>query len=356
MADSFQDKTENATPKQLSEARSKGNVPKSAEFNSIFILFTGLMTLYMLSGQFFLKITHGFRIFYQEIATFEMSRNGFHYYISLGADAVMGLIAPLVVIIALVGIGVNVAQTGFLFTTKPLVPDFKKLNPIAGFKKFVSLKSLVELLKSIFKVVIVAAIAYFTLKGEQERLLLLVYQDVSEILKFTGQVVFQIGIRTVSALLILAIFDLYYQRWQYKKDLKMTKQQVKDEQKQAEGDPLVKGHIRSLRLKRARERMMQSVAEADVVITNPTELAIALKYDIESTNAPVVLAKGARLLAAKIKKIAKENDIPIYENKPLAQSLFKICEIGKEIPFELFHAVAEVFAYVYQMKNKNGHQ
>ena len=178
------------------------------------------------------------------------------------------------------------------------------------------------------------------------------HASIGKILFFISNMLFQIAIRTTGALFFLALADLLYQRWQYKKDLKMTKQEVKDEMKQAEGDPQVKSHIRSLQLSRARERMMQKVAEADVVITNPTRLAVALKYDLENMDAPVVLAKGARLIAQRIRQLALEHDIPIVENKPLAQSLFKMCEVGREIPFELFHAVAEVFAYVYHLKNK----
>jgi flagellar biosynthetic protein FlhB len=349
---SFQDKTEQATPKRLADARKEGNVAKSMEFNSVLILLFGLMTLYFFSGSLFGKLHHGFRIFYQEFGHATITQNTIQYYLILGIKSFVTIVAPVVVVLTIVGIGSNVAQIGLLLTLKPITPDLNKINPLPGFKRFVSLKSFAELAKGILKLTILGIISYQTIKGHQDEYLLLMHQDVQTILFFIVRVMFQIAMRATVALFILAVMDLLYQRWQYKKDLKMTKQEVKDEQKQAEGDPLVKGQIRSLQLARARERMMEKVPQADVVVTNPTRLAVALKYNPEDMGAPVVLAKGARLIAQRIKEIAIQNDIPIYENKPLAQSLFKMCEIGKEIPFELFHAVAEVFAYVYQMKKK----
>ncbi|MCH6559808.1 flagellar biosynthesis protein FlhB [candidate division KSB1 bacterium] len=351
--ESFQEKTEDATPRRLQEARKEGNVAKSAEFNSVFILLFGLITLSFLGSQIFQQLISGFKIFYREIANMEITYGSIHYYFKLGFKSFFKLIAPLLGVLALVGIGVNLVQVGFLFTLKPLVPNFKKLNPLTGFKKFVSPKSFVELVKGILKLLIVGLIAYWTIMSQKERYLYLIYADVGEIVLFIASIVFQVAIRTIGALVVLALLDLFYQKWQYKKDMRMTKEQVKEEQKQAEGDPLVKSQIKSLQQSRSRERMMGAVAEADVVITNPARLAVALKYDLEEMTAPMILAKGARRLAKRIREIAQEHDIPIVENKPLAQSLYKIGEVGKEIPYDLFHAVAEVFAYVFQMKKRN---
>jgi len=328
-------------------------VAKSAEFNSGCILLFGLLTLSFLGNQIFQQLVSGFKIFYREIANVVITHGSIHYYFKLGIKSFFTLIAPLLGVLALVGIGVNLVQVGFLFTLKPLVPNFKKLNPLTGFKKFVSPKSFVELVKGILKLLIVGLIAYWTIMSQKERYLYLIYADVGEIVLFIASIVFLVAIRTVGALVVLALLDLFYQKWQYKKDMRMTKEQVKDEQKQAEGDPLVKSQIKSLQQSRSRERMMGAVVEADVVITNPARLAVALKYDLEEMPAPMVLAKGARRLAKRIREIAQEHDIPIVENKPLAQSLYKIGEVGKEIPYELFHVVAEVFAYVFQMKNRN---
>lgn len=350
--DSFQEKTEQATPKRLEESRGKGSVPKSIEFNSAFVLFFALLTLYFFSTSIVGKLGQGFKVFYQEIGTLDLNMGSFQYYTRLGVNGFLGLLGPFLGIMMIVGIGVNVSQFGFLFSIKALKPDFKRVNPIAGFKKFFSLRSLIELAKGILKLLIVSAVAYWTIMEQKDRYLFLVNDEVGEIMQFLGAVTFQIFLRTTIALLGLAIVDLLYQRWQYKKDMMMTKQEVKEEQKQAEGDPLVKSTIRSLQQSRSRNRMMDSVPDADVVVTNPTQFAVALKYEGESMSAPVVLAKGARLLAQKIREIAEENEIPIVENKPLAQSLYKTCEVGKEVSAELFHAVAEVLAHVYQMKGR----
>ncbi|RMF69094.1 MAG: flagellar biosynthesis protein FlhB [Calditrichaeota bacterium] len=351
--DSFQEKTEQPTSKRLSEAREKGNVPKSAEFNSVFILLTGILTLYFMSGMFLDKLIYGFKVFYREVGNISINSSSIQYYLAVGGKASLLLFAPMLGLLAVIAIAVNLAQTGPLFSMKILTPDFGRLNPIKGVKKFFSLRALVDLVKNLLKVAIISVVAYNTIIKYREEYLLTINESVPEIVAFIGLMMFRVAIRTAVVLFFLAILDLIYQRWQHRKDLMMTKQEVQEERKQQEGSQQVKSAMRSLQLSRARERMMQRVAQADVVITNPTELAIALKYDPEEMNAPVVLAKGARLLAQRIRELARENGIPIYENKPLARSLYKLAEVGKEIPIELFHAVAEVFAYVYRLKNKH---
>ncbi|MFQ5677488.1 MAG: flagellar biosynthesis protein FlhB, partial [bacterium] len=212
---SFQEKTEEATPKRLTEARESGNVPKSVEFNSVFILMFGMMTLSFLGSHILHQLSSGFKIFYHEAASMEINVSSIQYYLRLGLKSFFSLLAPILGVLTLVGVGVNLAQVGFLFTLKPLVPDLKKLNPLAGFKKFVSPKSLVELLKGILKLIIVGLIAYSTIMAEEDRYLLLINAHIAEIISFIGSIVFQVAIRTTAALLVLAILDLYYQRWQY---------------------------------------------------------------------------------------------------------------------------------------------
>ncbi|RMD93827.1 MAG: flagellar biosynthesis protein FlhB [Calditrichaeota bacterium] len=353
MADSFQDKTEQATPKRLQKARESGNVPKSAELNSVFILFFGIIVLYFLSGKILTNLILFFKSFYLNVGSVSVQSESIKLIFNSFLKNLLTVTLPLILVIAVVGISSNLLQVGFLFTTKPLTPDLNKINPLAGFKRMFSLKSFVELSKGIFKVAIVGLIAYWTIIHHKQSFVLLANESVAQILNFSSSLVFRLVLNTSMALLVLAILDFMYQKWQYKKDLMMTKQEVKEEQKETEGDPLIKSTIRSLQRARARERMMQNAAEADVVVTNPTELAVALKYDPEVMQAPTVVAKGARLLAQRIKEIARQNDIPIYENKPLARSLFKMCEVGEQIPFELYHAVAEVLAYVYQLRHKN---
>lgn len=349
--ESFQEKTEQPTARRLQETREKGQVAKSAELNSAFILLTGITLLYFSGAGMFNQLLDQFKIVYQDLNGVSREAGSVQYLLSAGLKPFLAIVAPLLIVLTVIAIGSNVAQFGFLFTVEPLIPRFDKLNPLAGLKRLISPRALVELLKGLFKLLIVGGVAYWTLMQQQDRFLLLMDESVGEILRFTGAVMYQLTIRISGALLALALIDFGYQKWQYKKDLMMTKEEVKEEAKQTEGDPLVKSAIRSLQMTRARQRMMSSVAQADVVVTNPTHLAVAMKYDVEKMNAPVILAKGARLLAARIREVAQQHGIPIVENKPLAQSLYKIGQIGKEIPVELFHAVAEVFAYVYQLRN-----
>ena len=229
-------------------------------------------------------------------------------------------------------------------------PKLNKLNPISGMKKFVSLKALVELVKSIFKVLLVGGIAYGVIRTETVKFPGLMQQEVGDILIFIGKLSFKVFFFVCLALIILAVLDYIYQRWQYEEDLKMTKQQVKDERKQQEGDPKVKSRIRKVQLEMASRRMMEAVPEADVVITNPVHLAVALQFDAAKMIAPVVVAKGAGHLAERIKEIARNHQVPIVEDKPLAQALHKMVEIGEYIPVELYRTVAEVLAYVYRLK------
>jgi flagellar biosynthetic protein FlhB len=349
--DSFQEKTEQPSARRLQETREKGQVAKSAELNSALILLTSIMMLYFTGGAMLNQMMDQFKIVYNDLNEIGRETTSVQYLMTAGLKPFLAILAPLLIVITVVAIGANVAQFGFLFSLEPLVPKFDKLNPLAGIKRMFSPRAFVEVLKGILKLVIVGGISYWTLLQQKDRYLLLLNDGVGEILRFTGAVVYQLTVRISGALLVLALADFLYQKWQYKKDLMMTKEELKEEAKQMEGDPLVKTAIRSLQLTRARQRMMGSVPQADVVITNPTHIAVAMKYDVEKMNAPVILAKGARLLAARIREIAQKNGIPIIENKPLARSLYKIGEIGKEIPAELFQAVAEVFAYVYQMRH-----
>ncbi len=262
----------------------------------------------------------------------------------------LAILIPFLLPLAIFGLVANILQVGFKMSTEAIAPKLNKLNPISGIKRFVSLKSLVELAKSILKLLFIGTIAYLLVKSDLDAFSLLIHQEVSQILVFIARVSLKIAFFVCLALIVLAVLDFLYQRWQHEKDLKMTKQEVKDEQKQTFGDPKVKSRIRSMQLEMARRRMMEAVPEADVVITNPTHLAIAIKFNAEEMMAPVVLAKGAGHVAQRIKEIASEHQVPRVEDKPLAQALFKMVELGDYIPAELYRAVAEVLAYVYRLK------
>jgi flagellar biosynthetic protein FlhB len=252
--------------------------------------------------------------------------------------------------LAIVGLAANILQVGFKITTEAIAPELNRLNPIAGMKRFVSLKAMVELAKSIAKLVLIGAIAYVFVKSDMDAFPQLIHQEVGQILAYIARVALKISFFVCLAMIILAALDFLYQRWQFEKDLKMTKQEVKDEQKQTYGDPQVKFRIRSMQLEMARRRMMETVPEADVVITNPTHLAIALKFDAAEMIAPQVLAKDAGHVAQRIKELAAEHQVPLVEDKPLARALYKMVELGDYIPAEHYRAVAEVLAYVYRRR------
>jgi len=254
--------------------------------------------------------------------------------------------------VLMVGIGGNLLQSGFIWTSEPLKPDITRLDPIKGLGKLLSKRALVRLLVSVFKVVVIALISWLTISAQIESTRALVGLAPGEIARFGGELVINLGYRVAAALLILALADYAFQRWQYEQDLKMTKQELRDEMKRMEGDPLTRERRKKMQRQVAMQRMMQKVPDSDVVITNPTELAVAVSYDPDGDAAPVCSAKGAGHVAARIRRIAAENGVPIVENKPVARLLYRRVEIGEEIPVELYQAVAEILAYVYRIKGK----
>lgn len=347
---SFQEKTEQASPKKLEDARKKGQVAKSQELNSAFVLLTALLTLNFIIEDFFIIITSVFRAVYKEAGTFEITPSLAMPYLEIGLNLYARLVAPVALTILVVGVGISYAQVGSIFAIESLTPKFEKINPFKGFKKMFSQRSLVEAAKSIFKVLVVGVIGYLTISSNFGEFILLADKEVPYFVSFLGSMMFDITLNITIALMFLAILDFSYQKWKHGEDLKMTKEEVKEEYKQTEGDPAIKSRIRTIQKEGARKRMLQEVPEADVIITNPTTYAIALKYDIATMSAPTVIAKGMRKVAERIKEIGEENDIPVVENKWLAKALYKTAAIGEETPFDLYKAVAEVLAYVYKLK------
>lgn len=346
-----QERTEKATPRKRGKERSKGNVARSAELNSVAILFAGIFLLSIL-GKSLIDRTLRFMVeIYQASSFIEITDDSIINQVFFLLKYIGPLVGAFLLGVVITGLGINYLQIGYVFAKDALKPKFNKLNPVNGLKKLFSPQSLVELAKGLLKFIIVGYIAYSVLKKHTDEYLLLYNVTVTRALSFLGSVVFELTIKIAILLLILAVADFFYQRYMYEKRIMMTKQEVKDEWKDYEGDPRVKSRIRSMQLQMARRRMMSAVPEATVVVTNPVFIAVALKYEpVKRTDAPVVVAKGKRKIAEKIKKIAIENDVPVVENKPLARSLFETCEIGMEIPVALYQAVAEVLAYVYQIK------
>ena len=344
-----QEKTEKPTGKKLSKAREEGQVPKSPEISSAFILL-GALGVFLFAGPWmFWAISDFMHGIFQNLGTLRIEGISARAFLLEVLQSVGLIIMPLLAVLLVLGVAANLLQVGFLFTLKPFTPKLSKLNPITGMKKFVSLKSLVELLKSLVKVVFIGGISWLVLRGELDTIPSLIEMSVGQILTYIGTVALKMIFYVGFGILVLAAIDFSYQRWQHTKDLMMSKQEVKDEAKQSEGDPQVKGRIRKAQREMAMKRMMKSVPDADVIITNPTTLAIAIKYNAEEMFAPQVVAKGAKLIAERIKDIARENDVPIVENKPLAQILFKSTEIDDFVPPDLYKAVAEVLAYVYKL-------
>ena len=346
-----QERTEKATPKRRKQARRKGQVASSREIPSVLILMTAMGFFYFAGSWMFWNISGIIGAIYEQLDTLHIDVISDVSALSVVVyKKIFIILFPFFVPVLIAALAGHIGQIGFEMHSQPMRPKLSKFNPISGLKKLVSLKSLVELLKSLFKILIIGSIAFGVVKKEMPKFPALMQQEVGDILVFISTVAFKIFFLVCLALIILAVLDYIYQRWQHEENLKMTKQEVKDERKQSEGDPKVKGRIRKKQMEMAVRRMMEAVPEADVVITNPVHLAVALQFDSAQMVAPTVVAKGAGPVAARIKEIAREHQVPIVEDKPLAQALHKMVEIGEFIPAELYRAVAEVLAYVYRLK------
>lgn len=348
------DKTEKATPKKRRKAREEGQVLQSREMTSAIVLLFLFITIRIAGSFMYEQIYENFGIFFSDYHNVPdlFSIKGIT---KLSINMILRfvkIVAPIFLVALITGIASGYAQVGFLFTTKTLAFKFNKLNPLNGFKKIFSIRSLTELVKSILKIVIIGYIGYSYLTGEAKNILNTMDMDVISIAAYIGITSMNVAIRMCIAMLLLGILDYGYQWWEYEKNLKMSKQEVKEEHKEAEGNPEVKGKIRQKQRQMALRRMLQDIPKADVVITNPTHFAVAVKYDPKVSDAPTVVAKGQDYIALRIKEIAKENKVEIVENKPLARTLYSAVEIGDRIPPELFQAVAEVLAFVYGLKNK----
>lgn len=345
------EKTEEPTAKRKADARKKGQVGRSQEVNAAFVLLVGFLILRLLGGNAIAEImnysTYIFGNLNADINE-ESIMQMFIGMIILLAKTSM----PLMAFIMIIGLAMNIAQVGFMFTTEQLQFNPGKLSPISGFKRMFSKRSLVELVKSLIKIVIIGYFVFSYLSDEIFQIPKLIYMDLMAGLNKMSDSIFTLAFKIIGVFMIMAAMDYAYQKWQNNQDLKMSKQEVKEEFKQQEGDPKIKGKIRQKQRQMAMARMMQEVPKADVIVTNPTHFAVALKYE-SGMSAPIVVAKGQDLVAQKIKELARESRIPIVENKPLARAIYAAVEVGGAIPQELYKAVAEVLAYVYRLKNKN---
>jgi flagellar biosynthetic protein FlhB len=345
-----QERTESATPKRREQAREEGQIVKSREVVSA-SLFLGHVLFFFFAGatlfQKLWQITHDALATLGDVDISQDNISGvFMHYLWRITD----ILLPLFLVLFGLGVATNILQTGFLFSLKALEPKYTRLNPWQGLQNIFSLQSLNEFVKSVIKIGIVGYIVYATITAEMPQFFPLSQQAVADIIHYLGSSALRLGTHTAYALITLAILDYAFQRWQYEKNLRMTMQEIKDERKESEGDPQIRARIRSIMREMARKRMMEDVPKADVVVTNPTHLAVALRYRRQDMAAPKVVAKGAGYIAERIRVVAREHGVPLVENRVVAQSLYKTVQIGDVIPEALYKAVAEILAYVYRLK------
>ena len=348
------EKTEKPTSKKREEARKKGDVAKSRELPAVAVFLSGLIGLSIFGSYMYAYI----EIIMKEAFSLPLMGGQDIAAVLIFFERMLNLfflvVCPLMAVVFITALLSNIAQVGFMFSGESIKPKFSKINPFKGIERLFSKQAFVEFCKSLMKLATVGVIAYFSLKGEMKNLPFLGDMEPFAIVTYILLTALKILLRCIIAMVFLVVIDYAFQKWEFENKLKMTKQEVKEEYKKSDGDPLVKSRIRSIQIQMSKKRMMQSVPEADVVVTNPTRLAVAIKYN-SSMSAPKLLAKGAGKIAGRIKKIAGEHNIPIVENKELAQGLYSSVELEEEIPSAFYQAVAEVLAYVYRLKEGAAH-
>ena len=355
MAESDSEKTEDPTPRRLSEARKDGNVARSPDLTAALVLLVGVVFIYMIGNRVF----GGMRIYLHDYlsASHAVDNNPTRAtdivtMLNYGLYMFATSLGPILLAIFVISLVATVAQVGFLFTTKPLTPNFGRCNPLKGVANLFNARSAVRLGMSLSKVLVITLVAVVLIQIDLPEILYLGQLTPRQGMPFIGSLIFAFCLKLTAILLLLASIDFAFQRFQRTRELRMTKQEVKEEMKSMEGDPMIKQRRAQVARQLAMQRLSQDVPTADVIVTNPTHYAIALKYDSSEMRAPKVVAKGADFMAMRIRQIANMHDIPIVERKPLARALFAAVEVGQEIPSEHYAAVAEILAYVYRISGK----
>jgi len=351
------ERTEKATPKRRNKSRQEGQISKSQDLNMAVTLAISFWVIFLFMPSISNKLKDITIDILSGLHPHTVTNSNFIGLVSTYIFTTIHILVPVMAFIMISGIIINYIQVGPIFTTKTITPDFSKLGPekvIKGFQKFFQLKSFVELIKSIIKAVLVGGVGYSVVRKREHELVALLGSDIMTSLGVIGSILLEMLIQICIILFILGIIDKKYQDYEFEKSIKMTKQEVKDERKNAEGDPKIKSKIRGIQMRFAMQRMMSSVPTADVIVTNPTHYAVALRYDTSKAPAPQVVAKGVDFVAFKIREVAQNNNIPIVENRPLARTLYKIVPLDGLVPAELYVAVAEVLAYVYKTNKKKG--
>jgi flagellar biosynthetic protein FlhB len=353
MAHDAGEKTESPTPRRREEAREKGQVARSNDLSAALLLLGGMIGLRFMGPNIMAVLIRSFR---ENLDVTDPSAFVSADVVSITASIGMALLSaagPIMLLLVLLAVVSNVLQIGLRFTTQPLQPKLDKLNPITGFSRIFSARTVVQFVINLLKLGIVTLVAYYGIRGRMDQIMLALGVSGWPQLILISTVLYQLGLQLAFALLLIALLDFGWQRYKFERDLRMSKQEVKEEMRRMEGDPILKQRRRRMQLAAAMQHIRTTVPTADVVVTNPTELAIAIKYDAHQMSAPKVVAKGADFLAKRIREIAIQNAIPIVERKPLAQALYKTVEVGREVPEEFYKAIAEVLAYVYKLSGKS---
>jgi flagellar biosynthesis protein FlhB len=352
MSDEAGERTEQATPRRVEDARKKGQVASSRELSMALSMAAIVASGSLMGAYAFGLLTTTMRQWLAIAGTTKVTESTFQTFAMYAGRDVLTIVVPFGLVLTAMAVGAQILQGGLVLSGEKLKWDLMKLSPLAGFKRIFSLRALMELPKTIFKIGIVTAVVYWNLKDEILALPLMLQMEPTVVLFHAGRLALSLTMWMAGALGVLGMADYAFQRWQLGQDLKMTKQQVKEEHRESDGDPLIRSRIRTLQREQARKRMMQEVPKADVVITNPTHVAVALKYEGTRMAAPTVVAKGSGYIAERIREVAAEHGVPIIENKPLARSLNDLVDLGKEIPADLYQAVAEILAMLLRAKGR----
>lgn len=351
MAEDQEERTEQATDAKREEFRKRGQVPMTRELSTAIFFLVAAATLYTASRYFLQNVVELFHHNFGPDLIYTVKEGRLTEALAFVGYKLVLLVGPIFLAALVIGVASQVLQTGFLQIEDALTPNFNKMNPLNALGRIFSMKGVAELAKSLLKLGAIAGVLYFLLKGEITKIPYLSSLSIEQLLTYLGMIVFKLLLTVGIFMLVLAVADYFFQRWQLEKEMMMSKQEIKEEHKSREGDPMIKARIRKVQREVATRKMMSEIPKADVVVTNPTHIACVLKYS-DKLPAPQLVAKGADFMAEKIKQIAREHNIPVIENKPLARTIFKTMKVGQVIPRELFVAVAEVLSYVYKLRRK----
>ncbi|NLJ74407.1 MAG: flagellar biosynthesis protein FlhB [Firmicutes bacterium] len=346
------EKTEPATPRRREEARKKGQVAKSGEVGTAALVLGGFLALHLLGPMMFQHLQIIVQYFLQAVGEWDGTVPGLQAMFVFALVQTAYIVSPIFLILLVIGLLSQVGQVGFFVSPESITPKFSRINPIEGFKRIFSKRAIVEFFKSFFKIFVIGYIVYRQIRSSMDWLPAVGLVELTHSTALIGETIYSLAIRIGVFLLVIASIDYLYQRWEFEKSIRMSKQEIREEYKQTEGDPLIRSKIRQRQRQIASQRMMQAVPTADVIVTNPTHYAVAIRYISSEMGAPQVVAKGMGIIAQRIKDIAREHDVTAVENPELARALYKTTEIGQEIPAELYPAVAEVLAFVYRLRNQ----